>query len=228
MAQRIEIHAELRKDVGKGASRRLRRLADKVPGIIYGGDEDSVPVTLNSNELAKAMQLEAFYSQILNVVVDGKGQQAVVRDLQRHPASEKVQHIDFLRIRADRPIQVSVPIHFIDEDKCIGVKQGGGQIVHNMTEVEISCLPGDLPEFLEVYMAQVDVNQSVHLSDLALPEGVTIVALMHGADRDANVVSVQMPRGGLEEEEAAEAAEEGAEVSEEGAGGEGGEEASED
>ena len=228
MTQRIEIHAELRKDVGKGASRRLRRLADKVPGIIYGGDEDSVPVTLNSNELAKAMQLEAFYSQILNVVVDGKGQQAVVRDLQRHPASEKVQHIDFLRIRADRPIQVSVPIHFIDEDKCIGVKQGGGQIVHNMTEVEISCLPGDLPEFLEVYMAQVDVNQSVHLSDLALPEGVTIVALMHGADRDANVVSVQMPRGGLEEEEAAEAAEEGAEVSEEGAGGEGGEEASED
>ena len=227
MTQRIEIHAELRKDVGKGASRRLRRLADKVPGIIYGGDEESVPVTLSSNELAKAMQLEAFYSQILNVVVDGKGQQAVVRDLQRHPASEKVQHIDFLRIRADRPIQVSVPIHFIDEDKCIGVKQGGGQIVHNMNEVEISCLPGDLPEFIEVYMAQLDVNQSVHLSDLALPEGVSIVALMHGSDRDANVVSVQMPRGGLEEE-AAEAAEEGGELPEEDAGGEGGEEASED
>jgi large subunit ribosomal protein L25 len=228
MTQRIEIHAELREDVGKGASRRLRRLADKVPGIIYGGDADPVPVTLSSNELSKAMQLEAFYSQILNVVLDGKGQQAVVRDLQRHPASEKVQHIDFLRIRADRPIQVSVPIHFIDEDKCIGVKQGGGQIVHNMNEVEISCLPGDLPEFIEVYMAQVDVNQSVHLSDLALPEGVSIVALMHGSDRDANVVSVQMPRGGLEE--AAEAAEEGGEASDEGAGGdgEGGEEASED
>ncbi len=234
MTQRIEIHAELRKDVGKGASRRLRRLADKVPGIIYGGDVDAVPLTLNSNELAKAMQLEAFYSQILNVVVEGKGEQAVVRDLQRHPASEKVQHIDFLRIRADRPIQVSVPIHFIDEDKCVGVKQGGGQIVHNMTEVEISCLPGDLPEFLEVYMAQVEVNQSVHLSDLALPDGVSIVALMHGSDRDANVVSVQMPRGGLEEEEAAEAAEaaaeEGGEEPGEGAGGdaEGGEEASED
>jgi large subunit ribosomal protein L25 len=230
MTQQIEIHAELREDVGKGASRRLRRLADRVPGIIYGGDGDPVPVTLSSNELTKAMQLEAFYSQILNVVLDGKGQQAVVRDLQRHPASEKVQHIDFLRIRADRPIQVSVPIHFIDEDKCVGVKQGGGQIVHAMTEVEISCLPGDLPEFLEVYMAQVDVNQSVHLSDLALPEGVSIVALMHGSDRDANVVSVQMPRGGLEEEEAAEAAEAAAEEGGEGAGGEaeGGEEASED
>jgi large subunit ribosomal protein L25 len=229
MTQRIEIHAELREDVGKGASRRLRRLADKVPGVIYGGDADPVPLMLSSNELSKAMQLEAFYSQILNVVMDGKGEQAVVRDLQRHPASEKVQHIDFLRIRADRLIQVSVPLHFIDEDKCIGVKQGGGQIVHNMNEVEISCLPGDLPEFIEVYMAQVDVNQSVHLTDLALPEGVSIVALMHGSDRDANVVSVQMPRGGLEEEEAAEAAEaaaeEGGEASDEGAGGE---EASED
>ncbi|HEY5680292.1 MAG TPA: 50S ribosomal protein L25/general stress protein Ctc [Pseudomonadales bacterium] len=229
MTQRIEIHAELREDVGKGASRRLRRLADKVPGVIYGGDADPVPLMLSSNELSKAMQLEAFYSQILNVVLDGKGEQAVVRDLQRHPASEKVQHIDFLRIRADRLIQVSVPLHFIDEDKCIGVKQGGGQIVHNMNEVEISCLPGDLPEFIEVYMAQVDVNQSVHLTDLALPEGVSIVALMHGSDRDANVVSVQMPRGGLEEEEAAEAAEaaaeEGGEASDEGAGGE---EASED
>ncbi len=207
MSQQIEIHAELRVDVGKGASRRLRRQAEKVPGIIYGGSDDPVPLTMSSIELSKVMAQESFYSQILNVVVDGKGQQALVRDLQRHPATERVQHIDFLRIRADRAIQVSIPLHFIDEDKCIGVREGGGSIIHNLNEVEISCLPGDLPEFLEVFMALVELNQSVRLSDLAVPEGVTIVALAHGADRDVNVVSVQIPRGGVEEEEELEAAE---------------------
>jgi large subunit ribosomal protein L25 len=214
MSQQIEIHAELRVDVGKGASRRLRRQAEKVPGIIYGGSDDPVPLTMSSIELSKVMAQESFYSQILNVVVDGKGQQALVRDLQRHPATERVQHIDFLRIRADRAIQVSIPLHFIDEDKCIGVREGGGSIIHNLNEVEISCLPGDLPEFLEVFMALVELNQSVRLSDLAVPEGVTIVALAHGADRDVNVVSVQIPRGGVEEEEELEAAEaaEGEEV----------------
>jgi large subunit ribosomal protein L25 len=207
MAQKIEIHAELREDVGKGASRRLRRLAEKVPGIMYGGTADAVPLTMSSNELGKAMQLESFYSQILNVVVDGKSEQAVVRDLQRHPATERVLHVDFLRIAADRAIQVSVPLHFIGEDDCVGVKLGGGSIIHSMTEVEISCLPANLPEYLEVFMAQVELNQSVHLSELALPEGVSIVALTHGDDRDTNVVSVQVPRGGAEDEELDAAAE---------------------
>ncbi|MDH3641640.1 MAG: 50S ribosomal protein L25/general stress protein Ctc [Gammaproteobacteria bacterium] len=221
MSQKIEIIAELRSDVGKGASRRLRRQAEKVPGIMYGGTDDPVPLTVNSNQLSKAMQQESFYSQILNIVVDGKGQQAVVRDLQRHPATEKVQHIDFLRIRADRAIQVSIPLHFIDEDKCIGVRQDGGTIMHNMTEVEISCLPGDLPEYLEVFMAKLELNQSVHLSDLAMPDGVSIVALMHSDDRDATVVSVQVPRGPTEEEEELEAAAaEGEEAEGEGEGGE--------
>ena len=206
MPQQIEIHAELREDVGKGASRRLRRNSEKVPGIIYGGTDDAVPLTMSSNELAKAMRLESFYSQSLNVVVDGNSQQAVVRDLQRHPATERVMHIDFLRIRADRAIQVSIPLHFIDEDKCVGVREGGGSIIHILTEVEISCLPGDLPEYLEVFMAEVELNQSVHLSDLVTPEGVSIVALMYGAERDPNVVTVQVPRGGAEEEEELEAA----------------------
>jgi large subunit ribosomal protein L25 len=227
MSQQIEIHAELREDVGKGASRRLRRQAEKGPGIIYGGTDDPVALTMGSNELAKAMQLETFYSQILSVVVDGKGEQAVVRDLQRHPATERVLHIDFLRIRADRAIQVSIPLHFIDEDKCIGVRDEGGSIMHNMSEVEISCLPGDLPEFVEVFMAKVELNQAVHLSDLALPEGVSIVALMYGDDRDAQVVSVQMPRGGLEEEEELEVGAAAAE-GEEGDAVEGGEEGGSD
>jgi large subunit ribosomal protein L25 len=209
MSQQIEIHAELRVDVGKGASRRLRRQAEKVPGIIYGGTDDPLPLTMSSIELAKVMKQESFYSQILSVILDGKGQQALVRDLQRHPATEKVMHIDFLRISADRAIQVFVPLHFIGEDKCLGVREGGGSIIHNVTEVEVSCLPGDLPEYLEVFMALVELNQTVRLSDLAVPEGVTIVALAHGPERDVSVVSVQVPRGGLEEEEELEAAAEG-------------------
>ena len=218
MTQKIEIHAQLREDVGRGASRRLRRLAERVPGIIYGGQADPVALSLNGNELTKAMETEAIFSQILDVVVDGKKEQAVIRDLQRFPASGKVQHIDFMRISANEPIQVSVPFHFVDEDKCVGVRENGGVVSHNLTDVEISCLPADLPEFLEVYMAELDLNQSVHLSDIALPKGVTIVVLSHGEDYDAVVVSVYLPRVAEEPEEIVdeelEAGEEGEEAAE--------------
>ena len=229
MSQNIEINAELRSDVGKGASRRLRRSGDKVPGIIYGAEEDPINLTLNTNELTKAMQSEAFFSQILDVKFDGKTQQAVLRDMQRNPATEKVLHVDFMRISANKPIQVSVPLHFVNEDKCKGVRLGGGTINHTMNEVEISCLPADLPEFLEVYMAELDVGEIIHLSDLALPQGVSIVALAH--DDDRAVASVIMPRGAAEEEEELEAAAEGeaaAEDSEAAPAGDAGEESSED
>jgi len=201
MSQKIEINAEMRTDVGKGASRRLRRSGDKVPGIIYGAEEAPVNLTLNANELSKAMQSEAFYSQILNVKFDGKTQQAVLRDMQRNPATEKVLHVDFFRISANKPIQVSVPLHFVNEDRCKGVRLGGGNIAHTMNEVEVSCLPADLPEYIEVYMAELDIGEIIHLSDLALPQGVTIVALTH--DDDRAVVSVQAPRAAVEEEEEA-------------------------
>ena len=228
MSQQIEINAELRTDVGKGASRRLRRIAQKVPGILYGGEDDPVALTLKYNELSKAMEVEAFFSQILNVVVDGKAQQAVVRDLQRNPADDKVMHVDFFRISANKPIQVNVPLHFINEEKCVGVRLGGGSIAHNMNEVEISSLPKDLPEYIEIDMEEVELNQVIHLSDISLPEGVTIVALTYGEDRDANVVSVQTPRGGAEEDELeAAAGEEGAEAAGDAEGGSD-EEASED
>ena len=221
MSQKIEINAELRADVGKGASRRLRRSGEKVPAIIYGAEEDPVNLTLNANELTKAMQSEAFFSQILDVKFDGKSQQAVLRDMQRNPATERVLHVDFLRISANKPLHVSVPLHFVNEDKCKGVRQGGGTIAHAMNEVEISCLPKDLPEYLEVYMAELDVGEIIHLSDLALPEGVTIVALSH--DDDRAVVSVNAPRGAAEEE-----AEEAGADSEEAPAGDAGEESDED
>lgn len=201
MSQQIEISAALREDIGKGASRRLRRLASKVPGIIYGGGASPEPLTLNVNELNKAMEQEAFYSQILNVVVDGNSQQAVVRDLQRHPASDKVMHVDFLRIRADKAIQVHVPLHYLNEADCVGVRMGGGLISHNLSDVEVSCLPADLPEFIEVDVENLELGQSLHLTDLVLPPGVTIVALGLGEDRDIQVVGVHQPRVVTEEVE---------------------------
>jgi large subunit ribosomal protein L25 len=196
MSQQIEIVAELRKDVGKGASRRLRRADQQVPGIIYGGGREPQPLTLDYNELSKALEREAFYSQILNVVVDGDSQQAVVRDVQRHPVSEKVRHIDFVRVTADHYIDVHVPLHFLNEDKCVGVRQGGGTITHNLNEITVRCLPNDLPEFIEVDVADLEVGRSLHISDLKLPPGVESLDLIHGEDHDSSVVSVLAPRGG--------------------------------
>ncbi len=206
MRQQIEVQAEARKDVGKGASRRLRRAGERVPGIIYGGGREPQSLTFNANALRKALESESFYSQVLNVVVEGDAQQAVVRDVQRNPASDKVQHIDFLRIRADQELDVHIPLHFINEEKCVGVRLNDGSIVHNMNEVEIRCLPKDLPEYIEVDMAELDLGDSVHLSDLKLPPNVTILALNQGEDYDSSVVTVLAPRGPGADEEADEEA----------------------
>ena len=196
MSDIIELTAELRTTVGKGASRRLRRLEGKVPAIIYGGEGEAVMLSLSSNELSKAMQVEAFYSQVLNVSIDGKSEQAVVRDLQRNPADERVQHVDFQRVRANVAITVSVPLHFINEESCVGVKMQGGTLTRTLTEVEVSCLPANLPEYIEVDMAEVESGTSVHLSDLNIGEDVTIIALTLGEDRDIPVASVTAKRGG--------------------------------
>ncbi|MEQ9452686.1 MAG: 50S ribosomal protein L25/general stress protein Ctc [Pseudomonadales bacterium] len=203
MSAKITLTAELREDVGKGASRRLRRLGNKVPAIIYGAEAAPQNLTLAVNEVNKAMEQETFYSQIMNVVIDGNATQAVVRDLQRSPGNGKVQHIDFQRISANKTMTVSVPLHFINEEECVGVKMNGGSINHNLTEVEISCLPANLPEYIEVDMVNVDVGDSVHLSDLPLPDGVTIVALSYGdEDRDIPVANVAVLRAAVEEDEA--------------------------
>jgi len=198
MSDKISLTAEIRTDVGKGASRRLRRSGKKVPAIVYGAEEAPQNITLAANELVKAMEREVFYSQILDVVIDGKATQTVVRDLQRNPATGRVQHIDFQRISANKAMHVNVPLHFINEEQCVGVKMNGGIIAHNLTEVEISCLPADLPEYIQVDMKDVDVGYAVHLSGLALPTGVTIIALTHGEDHDIPVVSVNARRGGAE------------------------------
>ena len=153
-------------------------------------------LSLSSNELSKAMQVEAFYSQVLNVSIDGKSEQAVVRDLQRNPADERVQHVDFQRVRANVAITVNVPLHFVNEESCVGVKMQGGTLTRTLTEVEVSCLPANLPEYIEVDMAEVESGTSVHLSDLTIGEDVTIIALTLGEDRTIPVASVTAKRGG--------------------------------
>ena len=201
MTEQCVLEAETRVGRGKSVVRRMRREDNKVPGVVYGGGGESLPIAVELRLLSKAMEQQAFFSQIIQLRVDGESEQAVLRDLQRHPANERVLHVDFMRVRADQPIQISVPLRFLNEDKCVGVRLSGGNISHNLIEVEIICLPAALPASLDVDIENLDLGQALHLSDLELPEGVTIVALASAEAHDIPVVSVQAPRGGLEDEE---------------------------
>ncbi len=201
MSVSFELHAEPRNDMGKGASRRLRR-EGKVPAIMYGGGKDPQALTLEQRELLHNLENEAFFSHILTIKVDGSDEQAVLRDLQRHPSKPVVLHVDLQRVSASEKIHVRVPLHFVGEDVAVGVKMGGGMISHELTEVDVECLPGDLPEFIEVDVSGLDVGDSLHLSDLKLPAGVTLVELARGEGHDLSVVSVHARRGGGEEEAA--------------------------
>lgn len=174
---------------GKGASRRLRREA-KVPAIIYGGDQAPMCVSLELRELVKAISNEAFFSSIITLNVDGQEQRAVIKAMQRHPAKNTPLHADFMRVVAGHEITVKVPLHFNNEETAKGVKESGGVVTINMHEVEITVLPRHLPEFITVDLQDLDVGHALHLSDLKLPEGVTITALTHGPDHDLPVASV--------------------------------------
>ncbi len=217
MSDAFELHAEVREDKGKGASRRLRRLADQIPAIMYGGDKDPQPLTVVRKDLEKALENEAFYSQVLTITVGGDAQKAILKDLQRHPARDRVMHADFLRVDDKTVVKVNVPIHFLNEETCYGVKMEGGIIQHQETDIEVQCLSGDIPEYIEVDMKELHTGDIVHLSDITLPEGVTSVALALGEDHDLAIASVIAPKGGGAEEEEVEAAseEEGAEESSE-------------
>jgi large subunit ribosomal protein L25 len=201
MSDQFEINAEVREDMGKGSSRRLRRLADHVPAIIYGGNKDPQPLTLIRKDLEKSLENEAFYSHVLTIKI-GKGKEkAILKDLQRHPARNSVMHADFLRVDDKTMVKVHVPIHFLNEDTCHGVKVEGGMIQHQATDVEIQCLPGDIPEYLEVDMLNVETGQIVHLSEITLPKGVTSMALALGEDHDLAIASVNAPKGNAEDDE---------------------------
>ena len=190
----FSLNANARNDLGKGASRRLRRNADLVPAIVYGGDKAPQNIALEARELKKALENEAFYSHVIKLSIDGKKEDVLLKALQRHPAKPVIMHADFLRVVAGHEVTVHVPLHFINEDSCVGVKKSGGVISHTMTEVEVNCQPKDLPEFIEVDMAGVDLNQIVHLSDLKLPKGVSIPFLAQGPDHDLPVANVHAAR----------------------------------
>jgi large subunit ribosomal protein L25 len=191
MGKSFEVSADSRNDMGKGASRRLRH-AGKVPGIVYGGKGQPSNITLDQRNLLTMIDNEKFYSSIITLKVDGKSQPAIVKDVQMHPARQVVVHVDLQRVLEDQPIRIHLPIHFLNQTTCPGVKTQGGVVSHLRSDVEITCLPKDLPEALEIDMSAMKLNDTIFLKDVALPPGVTVPELAHG--RNVPVVSIHSPR----------------------------------
>ena len=220
--------AEARADQGKGASRRLRRLEGKIPAVIYGANKPAQSLTLIRKDFEHMLENEACFSSILEVQVGGETENAIIKDIQRHPAKGFPMHADFLRIRMDQAIKVNVPLHFINEEQCTGVKLEGGMIQKQATDIEIQCLPKDLPEYLEVDMLEVEMGQIVHLSDITPPEGVISTALEQGEEYDLTIASVVAPRAAKEEEAEADGETDGGEAEGDGDSGDSAEAASSD
>jgi large subunit ribosomal protein L25 len=180
------LSADIREDVGKGASRRLRH-AGRVPAVIYGGEKDPVALTLEHREVWHAAENEAFFSSILEIRVgDGRTQQVVIRDMQRHPFKPTIMHVDFMRISEKEELRISLPLHFVGEDQSPAGKEAGVVIQHQLTELEISALPKDLPEYIEVDLSALEPGGAIMLADLTVPEGVTLLSLTE--DEDSNVM----------------------------------------
>lgn len=200
----FKLEAELREDEGKGASRRLR-LQGKVPAVLYGGDRKPRSISLGFNELMNNARHESFFSQVLTITVGDLKQSAIVKDVQMHPAKPRIMHMDFQRVMADVEIRMSIPLHFINEDEAPGVKLSGGVVAHLMNEVEISCLPGDLPEYIEVECGKLELDDMLHLSDIVVPKGVELTELAQGPEHDQPILSVHLAKK-VEEPEPDEAA----------------------
>jgi len=196
----FELNAEKREVYGKRASRRLRRLDNKVPAVLYGAGKANESVMINHDEAIVALQEEAFYSRILTIHVGSSKEQAVLKAVQRHPYKNKLLHLDFMRVMAGEKLTMSVPLHFIGAEEAPGVKQDGGVVTHHLNDVEVSCLPKDLPEFIELDIGAMTLDQVLHLSDLKVPSDVELTALSVAEPRDEAVVVVHMPKIEKEEE----------------------------
>jgi large subunit ribosomal protein L25 len=203
MKEEFKLIAEMREDQGKGASRRLRRHG-KVPAVIYGGGRPPRALVLDHNKVLQQLDHEAFYSSILTIKVGDKTQAAILKDVQRHPAKRQIMHMDLQRVVEDEKIRMNIPIHIVGEEKAPGVKLGGGSVMRLMTEVEVSCLPRDLPEYFEVDISHMELDDMLHLSDIKVPEGVEITQLQHGEEHDHAIVSVHLMKAEAVEEEAPE------------------------
>ncbi|MDP1601866.1 MAG: 50S ribosomal protein L25/general stress protein Ctc [Legionella sp.] len=196
----IVLEAETRTDMGKGASRRLRRLENKVPAVIYGGDKKPKSIHLLHNKVVKALESESIYSSVFDLHVDGKVEHVILKDLQRHPYKPIILHMDLQRVTGKDVLVKNVPLHFINEDLAKGVK-AGGRISHSMTQVEIRCQAKNLPEFIEVDMTDVDMNDVVHLSDLKLPKGAQLTVDLSDGSHNLPVVSIHAPKVAAADEE---------------------------
>ncbi|MFT7053146.1 MAG: large subunit ribosomal protein L25 [Psychromonas sp.] len=200
----IKLTATTRTDLGKGASRRLRH-ADLVPAIVYGANKEAVSLTFTHKEIIKAEGIEAFYSSILNLEIDGVSEQVVLKDLQRHAFKARIQHLDLLRVEATQKLHTTVPLHFINEEITEAVKNGG-VVYRTVNEVEVLCLPADLPSFIEVDISKMAIGDTLHLSDLILPAGVESIELNKGEEHDLPMVSIALSKTAPTEDEVAEEA----------------------
>jgi len=189
MSEQVNLNATNRDVEGKSSSRQLRR-AGSVPAVIYGGEKDPIRISILEKDIAKAAEIPGFATQILNINISGEEQNVILKELQRHPATQRVLHADLQRVNPDTKISISVPVRFLNEDICMGVKMHGGAISRLINNIDITCLASNLPEYLEVDVAELDVGDSVFLSALDLPEGVEIPSLALGEDRDQAVVSI--------------------------------------
>ncbi len=191
MADKFDLVAEIREDSGKGASRRLRR-ENKVPAIIYGAGRPPRALVFDHNKVMKQLENESFYSSVLNIKVGEKSQAAIVKDMQRHPSLPRVMHIDLQRIVEDEVIRMTVPIHYLGEDVAIGVKDGGGKVQRMRTDVEVLCLPKDLPEYLELDISALELDAMMYMSDIVLPEGVEVPELAQEVEQTQPIVSIHI------------------------------------
>lgn len=238
MSDSIVLNAELRSDSGKGASRRLRHQG-LVPAIVYGGDRDPAQISIKHNEFIHELENDAIYTQVIELRVGDKRQEVILRDLQRHPYKNKLMHADFFRIDQNKPIKVVVPVHVENAEECAGVRMDGGMMTQLVTEIEVIALPKDLPESLEIDVENLHLGETLHLTDIKMPEGVELTALsnleleegqtIEHADQNVGVVSVVKTRVEVEpEDEGLEAAAEGEEAAaDEGAADDAGDDAAE-
>ncbi|MEI6542963.1 MAG: 50S ribosomal protein L25/general stress protein Ctc [Methylococcales bacterium] len=197
MSNVFEFVAESRGQSGSSVARRARRQGN-VPAVIYGGASEPQLLVLNHNEVIKHLEHEAVYSHVLDVTIDGKTEKAILKGVQRNPARFQILHLDFLRVNLTDTVKVHVPLHFVNESTSVGAKKGG-IAAHSLVDIEVTCLPSDLPEFIEVNLASLDVGGTIHLSDIILPKGVEIVALAQGPEHDLPVVSIMASKASKDE-----------------------------
>jgi len=200
MAEKFDLIADYREDAGKGASRRLRHQG-KVPAIIYGGGRPPRSLSFDHNKVTQQLENESFYSSVLNIKVGEKSQPAIIKDIQRHPSRRQIMHIDFQRILADQAIRMNVPIHLLGADVAVGVREGGGTVSQMRNDVEVVCLPKDLPEYLDLDISNLELDGLMYLTDIKLPEGVEIPELAQEVEQEQPIVSIHIIKEEVIEEE---------------------------